>query len=125
MNRRFLAFCAAAALLLAPIGAAEAALVQTNPGQVASTDKGGALTAGGTAQNAIAANISRKGWCIQNDPAATETLYVRTDGAASATSGTALLAGQQVCSPALVTTTGAISVFAATTAHRWFGVEFQ
>lgn len=124
--RRQLALMAVtAALGLALAAPSKSAVVQTNPGLVVSTDRSGTVTSGGVAQNAMAANLSRKGWCIQNDPAATEALYVRTDGAASASAGTALQAGQQVCSPANVVTTGAISVFAATTSHRWYGVEFQ
>lgn len=128
MNSRRLGLLAAAVGLagfLIASGAADAALVQTNPGQVIATPRNGTITAGGTAQNAMAANVLRKGWCIQNDPAATETLYVQTDGAASATAGTAVPAGQQVCNPASVVTTGVISVFAATTGHRWFGTELQ
>jgi hypothetical protein len=92
---------------------------------VASTDKGGTLASSGVAQNAIASNPSRKAWCIQNDPAATEALNVRTDGNASGTTGTSLAAGQQTCNPPGMITTGAISVFAATAGHRWLGQEFQ
>jgi hypothetical protein len=89
------------------------------------TDKGTTVTAGGTAQAAIASNASRKAWCIQNDPAATETLSVRLNGTASATTGTILQAGQQACNQAGVLDTAAVSVFAATTGHRFFGFEGQ
>lgn len=89
------------------------------------TDKGGTITLGGTAQPAIASNASRKIFCIQNDPAATEVLSVRLNGTASATSGTILSAGQQACSQPGSLDTSAVSVFAATTGHRFFGFEGQ
>lgn len=89
------------------------------------TDKGGTITSGGAAQTAISSNASRKIWCIQNDPAATEILSVRSNGTASATAGIILSAGAQACSPSGQTDTAAISVFAATTGHRWFGFEGQ
>jgi hypothetical protein len=89
------------------------------------TDKGATITSGGTAQAAIALNASRKIWCIQNDPAATEVLNVRLNGTASANTGTKLLAGQQACNAPGGTDTSAVSVFAATTGHRFFGFEGQ
>lgn len=89
------------------------------------TDKGGTIASGGTAQTAIASNVSRKAWCIQNDPAATENLNVRLNGSASATTGTILAAGHQACNQPGVLDTSAVSVFAATTSHRWFGFEGQ
>lgn len=92
---------------------------------VVATDKSGTLTTGGVAQNAIASNASRKGWCITNDAASGEILYVNTAGTASATTGTPLAVGAQTCNLPGMVTTGAISVFAATTAHRWYGVELQ
>lgn len=96
-----------------------------SPSAVTGTDRGGTLTTGGVAQNAIAANSSRASWCVQNDPAATEYLYVREDGTASATTGAALAPGSQACSRNGQTSRGAISVFAATTGHRWYANEEQ
>lgn len=95
------------------------------PISYSTTDKGGTITTGGTAQAAIASNVARKAYCIQNDPAATEILSVRLNGTASATSGTILSAGKQACSQAGFIDTSAVSVFAATTGHRWFGYEGQ
>lgn len=95
------------------------------PATSATTDKGGTITSGGAAQTAIASNTARKSWCIQNDPASTETLYVRVNGTASATSGVALSPGQQACNPPDLIDTAAVSVFAATTSHRWYGSEAQ
>ena len=92
---------------------------------VTGTDKSGSISSGGVAQNAIASNSSRRGWCIQNPPTATEVLYVRDSGTASATTGVALGAGQQVCNSPGITATAAISVFAATTSHAYTGVEYQ
>lgn len=96
-----------------------------SPLAVTTTDKGGTITSGGTAQAAIALNASRKGWCIQNDPAATETLYVRVNGTASATTGAPLVPGGGACSIQGLIDTAAVSVFAATTGHRWYGSEAQ
>lgn len=106
-------------------GGTPAAPSYVSPSTATSTDRGGTLTTGGAAQAAIVLNTSRKGWCIQNPSDATEVLYVRSSGTASATTGVQLAAGQQACSPALMTDTAAISVFAATTGHRWFGTEWQ
>lgn len=94
------------------------------PLAVATTDKSGTITTGGTAQNAIASNASRKGWCIQNTDAA-EVMYVRVNGTASATTGTKLVAGAQTCNQVNMIDTAAVSVFAATTAHAWSGFEVQ
>jgi hypothetical protein len=99
--------------------------VPVAPASVSTTDKAGTLTSGGTAQNAIASNASRKGWCIMNDPLASETLYVRANGTASATTGIPLGAGVQACSSPSLIDTAAISVYAATTSHRWYGFEVQ
>lgn len=87
------------------------------------TDKGGTLTTGGVAQNAIAYNGYRQIWCIQNDPEEEEVLMVRLGGTASATAGIALSPGQQACSAPNYSDRSAVSVYAATTGHRWFGFE--
>src|SRR5579872_5167068 len=52
--------------------------VQNLPLTVTPTDRGGTLTTGGTAQNAMASNVSRRGGWIQNPSDATEPLYVST-----------------------------------------------
>jgi hypothetical protein len=92
---------------------------------VTTTDKAGTITTGGTAQQAIAANASRKMWCIQNPPAATESLNVRVNGTASATTGVGLMPGTQACGTTGYIDTAAVSVFAATTGHQWLGWEAQ
>lgn len=93
------------------------------------------LTTGGTAQNAIAANATRKGCTIQNPATAAdqgistaENLYVRFGGTAAAASDSwELVPGQSMsCAPVagqIVTT--AVSVVAATTAHKIIVVEYN
>lgn len=111
-----------AALLLALLSA---------PAYAASTvDKSGALTAGATAQNAIASNTGRKAWCIQNPSTAAtqniataENLYVRIDGTASATTGVELVPGAMACNAPGQMDTTAISVYATTIAHKWKAFE--
>lgn len=99
--------------------------VTPSPLVVSTTDRSGTITLGGTAQNAMAANASRKGWCVQNPPTATEVLTVRANGTASAATGVILTAGSQACnSPGIIDQT-AISVFAATTTHVFTAWEAQ
>lgn len=95
------------------------------PSTATATDKGGTITLGGTAQTAIAANASRKGWCIQNSPNSVENMEVRVGATATTTTGTMLTPGDQVCNPAIITDTALVSVLAATTGTRWFGTEWQ
>lgn len=97
------------------------ALAQVN--RYNTTDKSGTITTGGVAQTAIAANIYRKVWCVQNPSTASEVLYVRLSGTASASTGTVLQAGQQACNQADSIDTGAVSVFAATTSHAFLAWE--
>ncbi len=105
-------------------GATGGTVVPT-PLTVTTTDRGGTITSGGVAQAAIALNASRKTWCITNDPAATEVLNVRSNGTASATTGVPLQPGWQACNQPGTVDTSAVSVFGATTGHRWFGSEAQ
>lgn len=113
-----LCLAVAAALL---VSAAVPAVAQV--ATYGTTDKGGTVTTGGVAQAAIAANPYRQIWCIQNSPDETEDLFVRLGGTASATSGIAVEPGKQVCSYPAYLDRSAVSVFAATTGHRWFGFE--
>jgi hypothetical protein len=120
-------------LLAVPVAYAAPAVIINDPNNVSNnllssystTDKGGTISVGGTPQTAIAANTLRKIWCIQNDPSATEVLSVRVGGVASATAGIILAVGAQACSIPGVLDTGAVSVYAATGGHRWFGFEGQ
>lgn len=99
--------------------------VTAGPLGVTPTDKSGTIASGGTAQTAIALNASRKGWCIQNPPTATEVLYVRSGTTATTTTGVTLSAGQQACSLPGLIDTGLISVLGATTSHAFQGTEYQ
>lgn len=93
------------------------------------------LTTGGTAQNAIASNATRKGCTIQNPATATdqgiataENIYVNFGGtAAAASTSFELTPGQSIsCSPlGIGTITSAVSVVAATTGHKIIAVEFN
>lgn len=96
-----------------------------SPLVVTTTDRSGTITSGGVAQTAIALNASRKTWCIQNPTTATEALYVRINGTASATTGNSLVAGAQVCNQPNVIDTAAVSVFATTTSHVFTASETQ
>lgn len=91
---------------------------------VTTTDRAGTITTGGTAQNAMASNSSRKSWCVQNPSSASEDLFFRSNGTASATTGGDLSPGQFFCSGQTVDTS-AVSVFAATTGHQWLAFEAQ
>lgn len=94
-----------------------------------------AITSGGTAQTAIAANPTRKGCTIQNPATATdqniaaaETIYVNFGGtAAAASTSFGILPGQAIsCSPlGIGTITSAVSVIGATTAHKIVVVEYN
>lgn len=104
---------------------------------VTATDRGGTLTAGGTAQNAAASNTSRKGFVIQNpctatgeNIAAVEDLYVSVTGAATV-AGAGNFADLAPCgSASLIVAPGsviqtAVSVNATTINHRWTATEVQ
>jgi hypothetical protein len=81
------------------------------------TDASGTITAGGTAQTALAANSSRRYVLIENPVSATEVLYFSFTGTASASSPS-LNPGGSFNSGSFVPT-GALSLFAATTSHAF------
>lgn len=95
------------------------------PVSVTTTDKAGTITTGGTAQTAIASNASRRTWCIQNPSNATESLRVRSNGTASASTGIELVAGAMACNQTGTVDTSAVSIFGLTTGHAWNGFETQ
>lgn len=87
------------------------------------TDRSNTITTGGTAQNAMAANTSRKYARITNPVSATESLWVNDSGTATAASPSEeLLPGDQY-ETGLFAPTNAISVFAATTGHPYVARE--
>lgn len=98
--------------------------------QNTSTDRSGTITAGGTAQTIMNANAARKGWMIQNiDETNLEELGVRSTGTAAL-----LAAGTFTLSPSAGAgypggmmqgvDSGAISVVAATTGHKFTAIEW-
>lgn len=102
---------------------------------VTGTNDSLSLTTGGTAQQAIASNSTRKGCTIQNPGTSTdqgittaENAYVNFGGTAGTTNGSfELLPGSSIsCSPNGITTTGqSVSVIAATTGHKLIVWEFN
>lgn len=98
--------------------------VTTSPVAVSTTARNGTITTGGTAQNAMANNTSRKVWCVTNSATATEYMFVRANGVATV-SDTPVAPGQQVCNQPGTIDQGVISVIAATTGHAFSGYEAQ
>jgi hypothetical protein len=97
------------------------------PVGVTYTDRSGTVTAGGTAQTAMAANASRKGLWVQN--VSTGDLYINSVAAASSTvsagSGSLkIVSGAYWEPPAHGVPTGAISVYGATTGQAWVAREW-
>jgi hypothetical protein len=121
MNRVDLLFASGGSIGNASFGA--------TPVAVTPTDKGGTITTGGTAQNAMASNSSRKGGWIQNPCSATESLFVSTSTSATTTGASDDAELPACASFSLVTSGGviqsAVSVNAATTAHRFIAKEVQ
>lgn len=96
---------------------------------VTPTDRGSTLTTGGTAQNAMASNASRKDGWIQNPCSATEDLFISTTTTATTTGAgddadLAPCASFGLMHNGLVVT-AAVSVNAATSGHRWLAKETQ
>lgn len=103
---------------------------QAAPLAVVTTDKSGTVATGGVAQTPIALNADRKVYCIQNPSAtasgvAAESLWIRVNGTAAANVGTELANGTQACESGPTIDTAAVSVFAATTGHKFNGFEKQ
>lgn len=103
--------------------ALDAATLTALANRGALTDRSGTITTGGTAQNAMAANASRKYARITNPISATESLWVNDSGTATAASPSEeLLPGDQYETNGFAPT-GAISVIAATTSHAFTARE--
>jgi hypothetical protein len=97
---------------------------------VTATDRGGSMTTGGTAQNAMSSNASRAGCWVQNPVNATEDLYVSSTTSATTTAGAgddADLApgGSWSCVQGSNVIQSAISVNAATSGHAYIAKETQ
>lgn len=89
------------------------------------TDRSGTITVGGTAQNAMAENASRKYMLIQNPSDATESLFVNFGADASAASASIELepGGAYSMPDSGFLSTQRVSVVAATTSHRFIAKE--
>jgi hypothetical protein len=104
-------------------GNAADALVQPVPASITPTDRSGSISAGGTAQQLMAANASRRAWSIQNTSSG--DLWVNEIG------GTALLASPSINvpagalyeSPASFASPSAISIIGATTGQTFTARE--
>lgn len=88
-----------------------------------STDRGGTVTAGGTAQQFMAANTARRGFVVQNQ--STGDLYVNCLTAAAANQTSLKIpAGALYDTPPHHAGTGACSIFGATTGQAFYAREF-
>lgn len=113
-----------------PVDATHGLPVASAPVAVTPTDRGGTIATGGTAQNAMAANASRKGGWIQNPCNANEDLFVSTSTSAVTTPGAPDDADLAPCQSFSLNQAGlivqsAVSVNAATTGHAYIGKETQ
>ncbi len=93
------------------------------------TDRGGTITSGGTSQTLAASNTSRKLLLVENPCNATEDLFIATAGAATV-NGAGNYADLGPCGSASlvvngIVITGAVTVIAATTGHRFIATEAQ
>lgn len=95
--------------------------VNVSPDVQTATDKSGTITTGGIAQNAIASNANRKGWVLQNT--SDTDMYVSDSGTASASSFL-LKTGASARSDSMSVTTGAISLYCATTGKTFAATEY-
>ena len=87
------------------------------------TDRSGTITTGGTAQQIMASNASRKGFSVQN--VSSGDLWVRETGtAAAAQPSLKLTSGAYFETPAGYGSTGAVSVFGATTGQAFVAREW-
>lgn len=98
----------------------------STPAANTAASSSGTITTGGSAQTAAASNIARKGWALQNIDVSltTEEIWYSTTGTAAAnTPGSFALAAYSAAGfPggfAQGSDTGAISVIAATTGHKF------
>lgn len=96
------------------------------------TERNGTIAVGGTAQNAMPVNNSRRYLLIQNPftaagqgIATAENLYVRFEGTAGINNGTSfeLAPGGSIEIASRIGPKEAVSVVAATTAHAYIAVE--
>jgi hypothetical protein len=97
--------------------------IPVTPTSGALTDRSGTLTTGGTAQNAAAALATRKYLFVQNPSTAPGTLWFSTVTTAVQDSPSIELVPGASFESGLFCPTGAVSVIAATTGHKWTARE--
>ena len=91
--------------------------------QATSTNRSGTITAGGTAQQLMASNASRRGFVIQNN--SNSALFVNGIGAATSDGlSLTIAAGALYESSVQHTGTGAVSILGATTGQVFYAREF-
>lgn len=113
----------AGALALGILAGAAGALAQ--PALTSWTDRSGAIAAGGTSQQVIAANGARRAFFVQNPCAAVESLFIEI-GSAAAVSGSIELPPCAVYQGyGGFSTTLAVHAVAATTGHAFIAKEAQ
>jgi len=87
------------------------------------TDRGGTITAGGTAQQLMAANANRRGYSVQNQ--STGDLYINAMTTATIDYHSLKIpAGSLYESPPTHVGPGAVSIIGATTGAAFFAREF-
>lgn len=93
------------------------------PAAGALTDRSGTVTTGGTAQQIMSSNSSRKGFSVQN--VSTGDLWIRETGTAAAGQPSLkLTAGTYFETPAGYGSTGAVSIYGATTGQAFTAREW-
>lgn len=94
--------------------------VVTQPTTGALTDRSGTITTGGTAQNAAAANASRRYLLVRNPLSAAQPLYFNLTGMATADSPSMRLdPGDTFVMEGLFVASNAVSVLGATTGNKF------
>ena len=97
-------------------GIASAVAIPVTYATATRTSRSGTVTTGGTAQQLMAANSSRKGWCLQNNNTTGNIWFDETGGTAVATQPSIkLYPGDFYESPAAGATPTAISIIGDTT----------
>lgn len=119
-------FIAPAVVITDATGATAGNSVTISPIQTDATSRSGTITAGGTAQQLMAANASRKGWLVQNQ--STGDLYVRSRGNGGTTDATADQNSLKIPAGAMYVadyiTANALSIIGATTTQAFFAREW-
>lgn len=107
------------------VGSTGVITVSAVPSNGVLTDRSGTITTGGTAQNAMAANSSRKYLLIRNPTTATAPLWFNFTTAAVVTGSPSIRLdpGDSFIMESGFVSTEAISVIAATTGHAFTAKE--